>query len=67
MVTIDLPALDGVTQEQIEEFYASHMPNGNTFTVRIDGDHVYLTVARKNAAACNILYYSIPDYLSCVS
>jgi hypothetical protein len=65
MVKISLPILDGVTAEQVREFYAAHLPNSCKFEVAYHGPDCILTVSRAHAGACNVLYYSIPDYLAC--
>lgn len=67
MVKISLPIHDGVTAEQVREFYAAHLPNGSRYEVEYSGADCILTVSRANAGACNVLYYSIPDYLACAS
>lgn len=65
MVKISLPIHDGVTEAQVLEFYAAHMPKGVKVSVEYRDGSALLTVPVAVAPSCNVLYYSIPDYLQC--
>ena len=66
MVKISLPILDGVSAEQLREFYAAHLPDNTKFEVVYTDTGCVLTCPSRHAAACKVLYRAIPDYLSCV-
>lgn len=62
-VKITLPLLDGVTVEDVRNFYAAHVPNHVTVHVRYTKDDCEVVCPESEAGPINILYYSIPDYM----
>lgn len=64
MVRISLPILSRVSIDQVRGFFEKHLPSRVQFTVEYSEAACFIKVPLRHAAAVNILYYAIPDYLS---